>query len=440
VSNADTGRRHTPEFAARFLEEMSRPPTYNPVRVASTISMGRLCLVAVLTAACGVTSARAQGLPSEPFVVADGRVVISGDVSLTASCSHAADAAACTEDTGYFNFGDYDDSTIRAVRAGISTSVRLTRLVSVLGDFRTYNLGAPRVYSLYVRVKPFENKDIDVQVGRIPSVFGAFSRHTYSADNPLIGYPLAYQYLTSLRADALPATPDDLIRMRGRGWLSSFPIGNQTPEAGLPLVNAMQMDTGIEVHGATPWMELAASVTAGSLGNPLVRDNNTGKQIAGRAAFKPVTGLVAGVSLSRAPYVASTAADAARSASGGFVQRALGIDAEYSRDHYLIRVESVMSAYTLPTLAPTLRALGTAVEGRYKLTPRLYAAARVDHLGFSRVTRTDTWEAPVTRWETGVGYAVQRNTHFRFSFQHDSRDGGRVRKMTALSGQILYWF
>lgn len=425
------------------LRRMPAPTTYNPVRVARPITLGRLCLSAVMTAVCLVTSAAAQGLPSEPFVLGDGRVVISGDVALTTSCSHAAGAAACTEDSGFFNYGSYDDSTIRAVRAGISTSVRVTRQLSVLGDFRTYDLGIPRVYSLYVRLKPFANRDIDVQAGRIPSVFGAFSRHPYGADNPLIGYPLAYQYLTSLRPDALPASPDDLIRMRGRGWLSSFPIGSQTPKAGLPLVNAVDMDTGVEVHGATPWMELAASVTTGSLSNPLVRDNNTGKQVAGRAAFRPVTGLVAGVSVSRAPYVATTAADAALALPARFVQRALGLDVEYSRDHYLFRVESVMSEYTLPTITPSLRAVGTAIEGRYKVTPRLYTAARFDHLGFSSITgigRTTTWEAPVTRWETGVGYAVQRNTHVRLSFQHDTRDGGRVRKMTALSGQILYWF
>ncbi|MFN7980887.1 MAG: hypothetical protein U0Q11_03440 [Vicinamibacterales bacterium] len=411
--------------------------------MSRTITIGRLCLAVVLTAACRVASATAQGLPSEPFVVGDGRVVISGDVALTASCSHATGAAACTADTGFFNFTDYDSSTIRTARAGLSTAVRLTRQVSVLGDFRTEYERTPWVYSLYVRVKPFGNRDIDVQAGRIPSVFGSFSRHAYSADNPLIGYPLAYQYLTSLRPDALPADPDDLIRMRGRGWLSSFPLGDQTPRAGLPLANALQMDTGVEVHGATSWLELAASVTNGSLSNPLVRDTNTGKQIAGRAAFKPVTGLVAGVSVSRAPYVTSTAANAAFASTNRFVQRAIGADVEYSRDHYLLRLETVSSEYRLSTIAPTLRAMGTAVEGRYKLTPRLYAAARFDHLGFNTVSgaaRTATWEAPVTRWETGAGYALQHNTHVRMSFQHNRRDGGRVREMIAVSGQILYWF
>ena len=41
-------------------------------------------------------------------------------------------------------------------------------------------------------------------MGRVPATFGAFSRNTYGTDNLLIGTPLAYQYLTSLRPDSLP--------------------------------------------------------------------------------------------------------------------------------------------------------------------------------------------------------------------------------------------
>jgi hypothetical protein len=73
----------------------------------------------------------------------------------------------------------------------------------------------------------------------------------YGSSNILIGQPLAYQYLTSIRADALPATPDDLLRMRGRGWLSNFPSATPTPGPGLPLVNTSRWDTGVQAHGVT---------------------------------------------------------------------------------------------------------------------------------------------------------------------------------------------
>lgn len=385
----------------------------------------------------------AQRLPSEPFVFGDGRVVVSGDVSLTASCSHAAKSAACTSDTGFFNYSDYDESLLRMVRAGLSTAVRLTDRLSALADFRTENAHAPRPYGLYVRFKPFEARDFDLQAGRIPTAFGAFPRRAYSTDNLLISYPLAYQYLTSLRPDAVPATADDLIRMRGRGWLSSFPIGEQAPAAGLPLVNALRWDTGVQIHAGSSWLEGAAAMTTGSLSNPLVLDDNRGRNLSGRLMVKPATGLNIGISAARAPYATSDAASAAHATDARFTQTAFGIDAEYSRDHYLVRVESVMSRYNLPTITSRLRATGTMLEGRYKITPRLHAAARFDHLAFSRIrgsTLFTTWEAPVTRWEVGTGYSLQRNTQVRLSFQRNTREGGRVQRLSAAAAQLLYWF
>ena len=289
----------------------------------------------------------AQGLPSEPIVFGGGRVAVGGDVSITGSCSHPADGDLCTADTGFFNYADYDHSTLRMMRLGVAASVQIGRTLSALGEVRLDN-GIPRPYGLYLRYRPFEGRDFDVQAGRIPSIFGSFPRRAYSTDNPLIGYPLAYQYLISLRPDALPARADDLLRMRGRGWLSSFPIGDQTPAAGVPLVDAFRWDTGIQAHGSVAWLEAGASFTAGSPSHPLFFDDNSGKQVAARIVARPVAGLVAGISASRAPYAASVAALQAHASADAFTQRVVGADLEFSRDHYIVRFETVSSVYDLP--------------------------------------------------------------------------------------------
>ena len=77
-----------------------------------------------------------------------------------------------------------------------------------------------------------------------------------------------------------------------------------------------------------------------------------------------------------------------------------------------------------------MRALATSVEGRYKIRPGFYVAARVDHLGFSEIVGSNgpqTWDAPVTRIEVGGGYSIQRNLLLKVSVQFDQRDGGRTR-------------
>ena len=136
---------------------------------------------------------------------------------------------------GFFNYTDYENSELRMLRLELTAALRAGRHVSLLGEVRSQNAGMPQAYALYLRIRPWTERRFDVQVGRIPPTFGAFPRRSYEAENPLIGYPLAYQYLTSLRADAIPGSADELLDMRGRGWLASYSVGNSAEAPRVPL-------------------------------------------------------------------------------------------------------------------------------------------------------------------------------------------------------------
>jgi hypothetical protein len=400
-----------------------------------------------------VTRASAQAVLSEPLVFGAGRVTLGGEASVTFSCGTPAPGETCGHDTGFFNYSDYDlythesdgrlpqedvtkHSTLRMVRLGVSASVAANRHMTVLAEIRSDNAHMPRPYALYLRVRPWQRRPLDFQLGRVPPTFGGFARRTYAGDNLLIGYPLAYQYLTSLRADAVPASADELLGMRGRGWLSRFTVGNPVADRGLPIVTAFHWDTGAQVHTSTAWADATMSVTLGSLANPLVKDDNAGKQVAGRVALRPTPGIVIGVSGARGPFLTRGAALGITPSGeeGRFVQTAFGADVEYSRDYYLVRAEAIANSWTIPTIGSPLRTYATFVEGRYKFHPRWYAAARFDHLNFGTIegaTRTAPWDAPVTRVEVGAGYVVRRNLTVKASWQHNARewrpgDGSRV--------------
>jgi len=108
----------------------------------------------------------------------------------------------------------------------------------------------------------------------------------------------------------------------------------------------------------------------------------------------------------------------------------------------------VWSRWTLPFAATgtydDLDALAMWIEGRYRLTPRIFLAARADTLGFSKIAdssgRLVDWDAEVARFEVDAGYYVQRNLMLRLAVQHNDRDGGRVLTKTFVSGQVAYWF
>jgi len=384
------------------------------------------------------TGAFAQTIPSEPLTFGGGRVVLGGDAAVSVA----------PEDEGFFNYSDYEQTTLRQFRVGMTALVRLSDRVSVLGELRSENLEYLAAFALYARIRPLPNRRLDIQIGRIPPTFGAFSRRTYGHDNPLIGHPLAYQYLTSLRADAAPLDADELLRMRGRGWLSNFSIGDPGFDRGVPLVSAFTWDTGVQVSTGWKMMTAAVAVTNGTVSNPRVSDDNSGKQLAARVTVTPTTGLTVGGSLARGDFLDRRVRALLVSRDQDYDQRAIGVDVEYSRDHWLVRTEGILTTWRMPigasAVAPTaLRAVAAAVEGRYTLAPGWYAAARVDHLGFNRIasaTQADEWEAPTTRVEIGGGYYLQRNLIAKTSLQINRRDGGRITGSQLLGVQLLYWF
>jgi len=258
--------------------------------------------VAVVTAA---SAASGQTLPSEPVTLAGGRVVIGGDVAATMA----------PQDFGFFNYSDYEQTTLRQFRLGMSAQIRVSERIAILGELRSENLEYITPFALYARIRPLPEHRLDIQIGRIPPTFGTFARRTYSSDNPLIGYPLAYQYLTSLRADSVPADATELLQMRGRGWLSSFSVGNPIPDHGVPLVSALTWDTGVQVSTGWKMVTAAAALTNGTVSNPRVADDNTGKQLAARVTATPTIGLTFGARSHAANSSTATSARCCRMAT-----------------------------------------------------------------------------------------------------------------------------
>ena len=401
----------------------------------ATVSAMAMALVAVTP-----VPVRAQALPAGPLTAFDGKLTVGAEAVATFGES---------DDIAFFNYTDYEHNALRMFRAALAASWRPASRVDIVGEIRTEDFGKVRPYAAYIRVRPWSTHAFDIQAGRIPPAFGAFGRRGYQiTDNPLIGYPLAYQYLTSLRSDAIPATAADLLVMRARGWRTQYPIGSSERAPGLPLVSGFRWDTGVQAHWEGHGMNVTGSVTTGTLSDPRVSENNDGKQFSGRVAFRPIVGLIVGTSVARGDFLASSVTRVLAHPRSSYPQTSVGTDVEYSRDHWLVRGEAIWSQWRMPFATEPhgydLGAKSAFVEGRYRFTPRIFVAARVDHLGFSRLaiapTYSPTWDAPVTRFEIDGGYYLQRNLVARVAIQANDRDGGRVTQRTFVSGQLAFWF
>lgn len=374
--------------------------------------------------------AEAQGLPDRPISLADGHVVLGAEASATVAA----------EDPGFFNYTSYEYNALRNFRVGLSAEVRANDHVQLLGEVRLDQGRVLEAYGMFLRIRPWPRKRFDLQAGRIPPTFGSMTRTAYGSGNLLVGQPLAYQYLMSIRADAVPAHEDDLLRMRGRGWLSNFPVGNTAPAPGLPMVNTARWDTGVQAHGVVGMFELTGAASLGSLSDPRLRDNNGGRQLSGRLVARPSAAWAIGASAAQGRWLDSRLEDRSGSRSR---QAALGGDAEYSAGRVLIRTEAIRASWTMPAIDRPLVATSMLIEGRYKVAPGAYVAARMDRLSFSSIAGSlgsNTWEADTWRVEIGGGYSIRRNILAKGSWQRNRRDGGRVRHDTMLAAQVLYWF
>ena len=400
--------------------------------------MTRLRTVLGVVVVLMARTASAQ-LPTEPVSLGDGRVVVGADVTATVASS----------DPGFFNYTDYEYSALRNVRIGVTAEIRATSRLQVLGEIRMDHGDQLQPFALFVRFRPWPERRFDIQAGRIPPTFGAFGRSAYGAANLLIGTPLSYQYLTSLRPDALPGTTADLLRMRGRGWLCNFPIGNTAADRGLPFINSFRWDTGVQVHGVNGPVEWTGSVTTGSLSNPRVDDDNNGRQVAGRAVVRPHAALSVGASVARGAFLDKSLESAlnGRSAEDG-VQQGFGVDAEYAHGRFLARTEALWMRWTLPVMLAgnddeSLGGTSFLIEGRYRILPGVQIAARAERLGFERLDTASgpvEWDASVRRFEIGAGYSIIRNVTLKGSWQRNLREGGRVLDDSLWAAQIVYWF
>lgn len=353
-------------------------------------------------------------------------------------------------DRGYFNDSDYGQNLLRQAQLRVNVELAAGDRLAVLAEARTENLDAPRVYALYLRARPWTGRALDVQAGLIPPVFGRFPRGAYGSDNPLIGYPLAYQYLTSMRANALPPDASHLLAMRGSGWLVGYGEDGAAYEAGLPLVAARRWDTGVQARVGGEMLQASVAVTQGTVCRPRGRDDNEGKQLSARLAWRPTAGLALGLSGARGEYLDREVQAALPEKARGrtFRQRAAGADAEYARGHWMWRGEAVWSAWDAaalrePLLGDTLTAFAWSVEGRYTPWPGVHVAARLDRLDFGSIQGPGgpaSWEAPVSRIETAVGYALTRQIRFKAGYQRNRRDGGFVRGNDLVAVQASLWF
>ena len=396
-------------------------------------------LAALLLAAAAAASAQGTGPPYE-----------SARVAPVSAGAEFAGIVSPPDDIAFFNFTDYGSNALRVARLRLFGEWRPAAPLSFVGEVRIENARAVDLAALYVRWQPVRASPLEFRAGRVPPLLGSFPRRAYGRDNVVLGTPLMYQYVTSLRSDALPATINDLLRMRGRGWQPSYPIGSPELAPGVPLISIAEWDTGIQASWRRGVFDASLGYTQGAPAVPVINDRSSGWQWSGRIGATTNNGLVIGASAAQGGWLDDdVAALAAAPGVDARDQAVAGVDLEYGRGRWLARAEWVYSRFSLPLVeyGGTELRLGSHsgyVEARYRVRPRLDVAMRLERLSFSSVTGSNgvptSWEAPVERVEVGAGFRVNRHFDLRGGWQQNWRPAGRVHRRGYPVVAVLWWY
>ena len=388
--------------------------------------------------------------PAHPLFAQGSEVAVRASEHPLAVGGELAAMLAPPDDHTYFNYTDYDHDALRMARLRLFGEWHATDRLSLLVEIRTENASTLSASALYLRWQPMRDRGLYVQAGRVPPVFGAFGRRAYGRDNAVLSLPLAYQYLTSLRTDAVPATAEDLLYMRGQGWAPYYPVGDTTEGPGIPLISGSRWDTGVQTTWENTRLSLSGGITLGSPADPVVRDTNDGVMWAGRAAAHVPGGITIGVSGARAQWLARSLLEKlAEGTSTPSHQSVFGIDLEVGSGPWLVRAEAMRSNFDVPFAAevPSRRLTATAafVETRYRFHPRLQVGARIDRLAFGAIRNpaagaATPWDYPVVRVETLLGVRMTRHVEARGGWQYNRRTSAPPESRHLPTIGLLVWF
>jgi hypothetical protein len=219
-----------------------------------------------------------------------------------------------------------------------------------------------------------------VDAGRMPHPVGAFAPRRFSNRNPLIGVPDGYPLI--------------------------YPEGVQVSGTAMHLDwRVAVVDLPLSHEGYTPNPSRAWRPAVGG-------------------GITLMTGVRIGASGTWGAYLSDSIAPGllAGQAWQSFHQRVAALDAQVSHDDFELRGEWAHGAYDVPGLAAVSGETWYA-EGRMTLSPRWFAAGRVEHNAYPFIAAFGpVWTASVTTFndvELGIGYRFSASLLAKVSWRAD---------------------
>jgi hypothetical protein len=285
-----------------------------------------------------------------------------------------------------------------------------------------------------LRYAPLADARLNVQVGKFATVIGNWVARHDSWNNPLINAPLPYENVTIVSDVKAPASRDEFLDRRR--------IADKKYEW-VPLIWGPSYTTGAAVFGHGGNVDYALEVkNAAPSSRPEVWDARsrgfTRPTVSGRLGWRPSAAWALGASLSGGSYLRekSAATLAAGHHLGDYRQLLAAADASYGWRHVQLWGEVMATRFEVPRVGDA-DTLAYYLEGRYKLTPRLFAALRWNQQFFGDVESSAgderAWDRDIWRVDTALGCRFDRHLQgkIQYSYAHQRGDVQQGEQLVA---------
>jgi hypothetical protein len=283
-----------------------------------------------------------------------------------------------------------------------------------------------------LRVSPFADARLHLQVGKFATLVGNWVPRHLSWDNPFVTAPLPYERVTAV-SDARAAPPAEFLARR------AFPDDRRE---WVPMIWGPSYASGAAAFGRVGALEWGGELkNAAPSARPAVWDGTErgwdAPTVSGRLGWRPGAAWAVGVSGSRGTYLRSRAqATLARGRHArDYHQSLVGADASYAVRHLELWAEFWASRFEVPRVGQADVA-AWYVEGRYKVARRLFAALRWNQQVFGDVDDGRGGETPWDRdaWRLDAAATWRPARHLQVKLQYGV---GRQRRRPQQGQQLV---
>ena len=273
-----------------------------------------------------------------------------------------------------------------------------------------------------LRVTPWEDGRLNVQIGKFAAVTGNWNPRHLSWDNPFITAPLLYENVTIL--EDMKALP--LVYFRGGELLDD-------KYEYLPVIWGPSYASGVSVAGRLGKFEYAAEIKNASLSSrpeswDLTQIGFQHPSVNTRLGLRPNEMWNFGFSASKGAYFrpeAEPTLPAGRDI-GDYDQLVLAQDVSFAWRHLQLWAEFYQIRFELPSIG-NADMFAYYLEAKYKITPQLFAALRWNQQFFGEIGGSDgegfPWWHDMSRVDTALIYRFSTHTQLKVQYNLQHEDG-----------------